>query len=299
MARRQRIARTAAMVLVGPVLIVLGGILYERDAPRILVGVLQMAGWVGGPVLIAWAVVLLVREERRTHPEMRSRRVGLPSTRSGWISAALLGGLAAFMLIFFAAIVLGGQRGGDTFFSNLYLTVPFLLAAACGVLAGAVAVYAVAFRHERSIATLMVLAAGMLVLVFGLGEIGGHEEPGSGRRSGATATPGVRSAPNSHDNATAVPVSATEVRVSFDYSYNQDPTGRPITAITVTALGPDGRQIAGHTPVVTPITRGSGHLDVSVAFSPGQLASVTGFTVCFTAPGNPDLGCARIAYPPR
>jgi hypothetical protein len=287
MTRRRRIAMTAAMFLAGPALVVLGGILYEHDAPRNVVSILQVAGWLGGPVLMAWAVVILVRQERRTHPEMRSRRVGLPSTRPGWISAGLLAGFTGLLVLFFGIVAVADQRGGDTFFSNLYLATPILLAAACGILAGAAAIYAVAFRSERSILTFVALAAGLLVLVFSLGEIGGHDEQGS--KGGA----------NSHSRVSAVEVSATEVRVSFDYSYNLDPPGRTITAITVTALGQDGRPLAGHAPYEMPITRGSGHADPILTFSAGQAAGLAGFTVCFTAPDEPDLGCARIAYPPR
>ena len=39
-------------------------------------------------------------------------------------------------------------------------------------------------------------------------------------------------------------------------------------------------------------------MDVTLAFSEEQMALVRAFSVCFTAPGEPDLGCAVKEYGP-
>ncbi len=49
---------------------------------------------------------------------------------------------------------------------------------------------------------------------------------------------------------------------------------------------------------VRPVRRETGHLDVTLTFTAEQLAEVRAFSVCFTAPGEPDLGCAVKEYAP-
>lgn len=107
-----------------------------------------------------------------------------------------------------------------------------------------------------------------------------------------TAMPGT----NSHSNVVAKQSGPDEVRVSFDYAYGADPSGTPITDITVSALNADGKLVAGSVPVVTPIRKGSAHMDVVVKLPAALMAATKAFSVCFTRAGDPDLGCARVAF---
>jgi hypothetical protein len=49
---------------------------------------------------------------------------------------------ASFMAAFFS-LVASGQRGGESFFSNLVLSLPFLAAGAAALVAGLLAAFAV------------------------------------------------------------------------------------------------------------------------------------------------------------
>lgn len=63
-----------------------------------------------------------------------------------------------------------GQRGGDTFFSNPALTVPFLGSAGCAIAAGALGIAAVR-RHDRSPVVIATTAVGALVLLWSIAEL--------------------------------------------------------------------------------------------------------------------------------
>lgn len=63
-----------------------------------------------------------------------------------------------------------GQRGGDSFAANWWISAPALFAAAsamCGLLAGAVAILR---RRERAVSVLAAVAVGAIALLFVLGE---------------------------------------------------------------------------------------------------------------------------------
>jgi len=66
----------------------------------------------------------------------------------------------------------------------------------------------------------------------------------------------------------------------------------------VSPLGSNRQPLSGYEPVVRPIGRGSGHMEVTLTFSQDQLALLQGFSICFTAPGQPDLGCSTTGYGP-
>ena len=85
--------------------------------------------------------------------------------------------------------------------------------------------------------------------------------------------------------------------MTFHYAYNQDPPGAVIGAITVSPLGSERRPLTGHEPVVRPIARGSGHMDVAFTFSQDQLALLQGLSVCFTA-RDQTFGCSETGYGP-
>jgi len=83
-------------------------------------------------------------------------------------------GLIVALIVFFAAfqlLVASGQRGGETFFSNLILTIPILLAGTSGVFAFAIGLVDVVRNRERSILVFLAMLIGFFVLLFGLGEV--------------------------------------------------------------------------------------------------------------------------------
>ncbi len=97
------------------------------------------------------------------------RMLGPPTTQPGWWSLALA---AAFVALFalFQILVATGQRGGETFFSNPWLS-STILPAAVSALAGGVAAALAIFRGERSLFVFMTLLLGLFVLLFSLGEL--------------------------------------------------------------------------------------------------------------------------------
>lgn len=64
-----------------------------------------------------------------------------------------------------------GQRGGETFFSNLLLAIPGILAAILGTLSFVTGVVAVIKNKERSTLVYLATIIGLLVTLFWLGEI--------------------------------------------------------------------------------------------------------------------------------
>lgn len=83
---------------------------------------------------------------------------------------SLFGGFLAGLLTM-VALVAAGQRGGDTFFDNLWLSIPGTLAAAAAVGAFVSGVLALARSRERSLAALVATLVSALVVVFLVGEL--------------------------------------------------------------------------------------------------------------------------------
>lgn len=81
-----------------------------------------------------------------------------------------------FIILFFAAfttmqiLVATGERGGDTFTDNLFLSIPALIGAICGVSALIAGLIAVIKYREKSIFTIIAVAIGLLLTFFVLGE---------------------------------------------------------------------------------------------------------------------------------
>ena len=83
-------------------------------------------------------------------------------------------GLTASLLFFFVLfqlLVASGQRGGDTFFSNLVLTIPILLAGISGVSAFLSGIIGIIKRKEQSVFVFLATTIGFFVLIFCLGEV--------------------------------------------------------------------------------------------------------------------------------
>jgi hypothetical protein len=74
-------------------------------------------------------------------------------------------------LAIFALIVATGQRGGEEFFDNLWLTGPFLAAYVAGVAAFILGALAIAVNADRGIAVLASTLVGLVVTSFGVLEV--------------------------------------------------------------------------------------------------------------------------------
>ncbi len=79
----------------------------------------------------------------------------------------------AFVVLWtvFAITVASGQRGGDEFFDNLWLTVPFLAGYVAAVAAFVIGVVSIARARERSVTVIVVTILGLLVTTFGVLEV--------------------------------------------------------------------------------------------------------------------------------
>ena len=93
------------------------------------------------------------------------RRLLLPTTKAGWWSAASMLGFGITFGIF-QLLVLSGQRGGATFFANLWLAVPFVTAAVVAMFGGAAALVAIFRQGERSLISVIALLWGIFVFLF-------------------------------------------------------------------------------------------------------------------------------------
>ena len=93
-----------------------------------------------------------------------------PKTSLGKWSVALI---IAFMVLLgvFQLLVASGQRGGETFFSNLILTIPMLIAGVSGISAFATGLIGIIKSRERSVIVYLAALIGLFVLLFWIGEI--------------------------------------------------------------------------------------------------------------------------------
>jgi hypothetical protein len=97
----------------------------------------------------------------------------MPRSRFG-VWSLMLGVGFVLMETVFIMLVAAGQRGGATFWSNPLLLLPTVAAAACGLAAGLGALAALTFRRDRAVVLVLPLLLGLFVLVFTIGELGGH-----------------------------------------------------------------------------------------------------------------------------
>jgi hypothetical protein len=93
----------------------------------------------------------------------------IPKTRLGrwsiWLIIAFI-----LLLISFQLLVISGQLGGDTFFSNLVLSIPMLLAAISGISAFFTGIIGIIKSKERAVLVFVATIIGLFILVFVLGE---------------------------------------------------------------------------------------------------------------------------------
>jgi uncharacterized membrane protein YphA (DoxX/SURF4 family) len=91
-----------------------------------------------------------------------------PKTKAGIWSVILFLLLVLLVGYFFLMVNVFNQRGGDTFFSNLNLTIPMLAAWACGVLSLILGLVAVFKTKSRAILVYIVLLLSALTTLYGI-----------------------------------------------------------------------------------------------------------------------------------
>ena len=93
----------------------------------------------------------------------------MPKTRLGKWSIWLI---IAFIVFFitFQLLVASGQRGGATFFSNLALSVPMLIAGISGISAFFTGIIGIIKSKERSVLVFIATIIGFFILFFVLVE---------------------------------------------------------------------------------------------------------------------------------
>ena len=94
-----------------------------------------------------------------------------PVTRWGWATVGLFAGFV-LSSAFFQLAVATGQKGGDTIFDNLWLSIPGLAGTVFALLATAAGGVAVFVRRERTTLVSLVFAIGLIVTIFTLAEVG-------------------------------------------------------------------------------------------------------------------------------
>ena len=95
----------------------------------------------------------------------------LPSTRLGKIASILIIAFILSIAVFFLLIGVFDQKGGDTFFSNPILTIPFLLAFACAATSFIISLIAIIGKRERSISVFLSMIIGLLITAYGAMEL--------------------------------------------------------------------------------------------------------------------------------
>jgi len=94
----------------------------------------------------------------------------MPHTKMGKWSVRLIGAFFVSLFVLYVFII-AGQRGGESFFSNLTLAIPGLLAGACSVAGFVVGIIAIAKQRERSALVYLAVVIGALVTLFIAAEI--------------------------------------------------------------------------------------------------------------------------------
>ena len=93
----------------------------------------------------------------------------LPKTNLGKLSTGLIVSFFVFLGVFFVFIKLE-ERGGETYFSNLKLTIPFTVAWASAVGSFFVGIVGI-IKRERSVLVFLSSLLGFLILLWIIAEI--------------------------------------------------------------------------------------------------------------------------------
>ncbi len=94
-----------------------------------------------------------------------------PKTKSGSLSVVMFVILVVLLAYFFLMINVFDQRGGDTFFSNLSLTLPMIAAWACGAASFALGIIAIIKAKSRSVLVFAVTLLCALTTLYGIIEV--------------------------------------------------------------------------------------------------------------------------------
>ena len=94
----------------------------------------------------------------------------MPSSNLGRWAGRLLAVSIVLFVVFFG-LVAGGERGGDTFFSNPWLASTILTAAASATVAATVGLIAVFRESERAVVVFVIIALGIAVFLFAVLEV--------------------------------------------------------------------------------------------------------------------------------
>jgi hypothetical protein len=93
-----------------------------------------------------------------------------PQTTMGKWSIGFIISLSSFFIIGVAIVNFGHQTGGETFFDNLYISIPMFLAGLSGIAAFITGIIGIINDHERALLVFVSSVIGSLVLIFMLGE---------------------------------------------------------------------------------------------------------------------------------
>jgi len=94
----------------------------------------------------------------------------MPKTYLAKWSVGLIVSFFVFLGLFFLFVDLG-ERGGDTFFNNLKLTIPIVVAGISGISAFFIGLISIIKNRERSVFVFMATLLGFFVLLWVLAEI--------------------------------------------------------------------------------------------------------------------------------
>lgn len=95
----------------------------------------------------------------------------MPRTKLGkwsWVLAAVF---VLMMLLFLAMVHLFGQRGGETFFSNLLLTIPVLIAFGSAAASCIVGIISFVAARERAILVFVSVIVSLIVTIYAVMEL--------------------------------------------------------------------------------------------------------------------------------
>ena len=92
-----------------------------------------------------------------------------PRTYLGKWTIELILSFFIFLSTFFIFVTLG-EKGGASFFSNLKLTIPILLAAISGIAAFFIGLFDIIAKRDYSISVFLSTLLGLFVLIYTLGE---------------------------------------------------------------------------------------------------------------------------------
>ncbi len=94
-----------------------------------------------------------------------------PKEKSGKAAIALFASMVICVSCFFLMVNVFGQRGGQTFFSNLNLTIPMLVGWMCGLLSFVFGTMAL-FKHKVFAVLVMVTTLiSFLTTLYGIGAV--------------------------------------------------------------------------------------------------------------------------------